>query len=103
MVTRAPSGRIRTVKTDMPDLDPKALQKELRAALEGEVRFDDGSRALYATDSSNYRQVPIGVVIPKTREDVDQDGGDLPAARRAGSAARRRARAWPASAATPPS
>ena len=69
-VTQAPSGRIRTVTTDTPDLDPKALEKELRAALEGEVRFDDGSRALYATDSSNYRQVPIGVVVPKTREDV---------------------------------
>ena len=46
------------------------MEKELRAALEGEVRFDGGSRALYATDSSNYRQVPIGVVVPKTREDV---------------------------------
>src|SRR4051812_14277666 len=69
-VTKAPSGRIRTVYTDTPGLDPKALQKELQTALDGEVRFDDGSRALYATDSSNYRQVPIGVVVPKTREDV---------------------------------
>ncbi len=32
--------------------------------MSGEVRFDAGSRALYATDGSNYRQVPIGVVIP---------------------------------------
>ncbi|HET6628141.1 MAG TPA: FAD-linked oxidase C-terminal domain-containing protein [Woeseiaceae bacterium] len=47
-----------------------ALAGELRATLEGEVRFDDGSRALYATDASNYRQVPIGVVIPKTVDDV---------------------------------
>ena len=38
-----------------------------RNAFEGEVRFDTGSRALYATDGSNYRQVPIGVVVPKTR------------------------------------
>src|SRR5919112_836034 len=67
---RAPSGRIRTAYTATPDLDRQALAKELEAAIEGEVRFDDGSRALYATDSSNYRQVPIGVVIPKTREDV---------------------------------
>src|SRR5689334_7018530 len=51
-------------------VDVRGLEEDLRAALEGEVRFDDGSRALYATDSSNYRQVPIGVVIPKTREDV---------------------------------
>jgi hypothetical protein len=37
-----------------------ALASELRARIEGEVRFDAGSRALYATDASNYRQVPIG-------------------------------------------
>src|SRR5262249_21171586 len=36
----------------------------------GEVRFDNGSRGLYATDASNYRQVPIGVVIPRTIDDV---------------------------------
>ncbi|HET6933247.1 MAG TPA: FAD-binding oxidoreductase, partial [Candidatus Angelobacter sp.] len=44
----------------------------MRGAISGEVRFDDGSRALYATDGSNYRQVPIGVVIPKSIEDVIQ-------------------------------
>src|SRR5437588_11849335 len=49
-----------------------ALASELRAAITGEVRFDDGTRALYAVDGSNYRQVPIGVVIPKTIEDVIQ-------------------------------
>jgi FAD/FMN-containing dehydrogenase/Fe-S oxidoreductase len=43
-----------------------ALKRELR----GEVRFDDGSRALYATDGSNYRQVPIGVVLPRDVDDV---------------------------------
>ncbi|HEX5464934.1 MAG TPA: FAD-binding and (Fe-S)-binding domain-containing protein [Burkholderiales bacterium] len=47
-----------------------ALEKTLRAKIEGEVRFDPGSRALYATDGSNYRQVPIGVVVPKTVDDV---------------------------------
>jgi len=46
------------------------LEKELRAAVEGDVRFDAGSRALYATDASNYRQVPIGVVTPHSKEDV---------------------------------
>lgn len=46
------------------------IAQELRKALEGEVRFDDGSRALYATDGSLYRHVPIGVVIPRTIEDV---------------------------------
>src|SRR5271169_2712804 len=49
-----------------------ALAADLRAAITGEVRFDDGTRALYAVDGSNYRQVPIGVVIPKTMDDVIQ-------------------------------
>jgi len=47
-----------------------ALEADLRRRIRGEVRFDDGSRALYATDASNYRQVPIGVVVPRTPEDV---------------------------------
>src|SRR2546430_9978987 len=47
-----------------------ALEADLRRRVRGEVRFDDGSRALYATDASNYRQVPIGVVVPRTPEDV---------------------------------
>ena len=46
------------------------LESALRSAIEGEVRFSDGDRALYATDSSNYRQVPIGVVIPRHIDDV---------------------------------
>ena len=46
------------------------LEPALRKALRGEVRFDAGSRALYATDASNYRQVPIGVVIPRGLDDV---------------------------------
>ncbi|MGE0472017.1 MAG: FAD-binding and (Fe-S)-binding domain-containing protein [Nitrospirales bacterium] len=48
------------------------LSSHLRVSIEGEVRFDEGSRALYATDASNYRQVPTGVVIPKSVEDVIQ-------------------------------
>src|ERR1700739_1649871 len=51
-------------------LDAKALASELRSKIEGEVRFDNGSRALYSTDGSNYRQVPSGVVIPKSVDDV---------------------------------
>ena len=53
-------------------VDSRGLERDLRHALEGEVRFDDGSRALYATDASNYRQVPIGVVIPRSLDDVIQ-------------------------------
>jgi FAD/FMN-containing dehydrogenase/Fe-S oxidoreductase len=53
-------------------MDIMALSNDLQSNLEGEVRFDDGARALYATDSSNYHQVPIGVVIPKSIDDVIQ-------------------------------
>jgi FAD/FMN-containing dehydrogenase/Fe-S oxidoreductase len=48
----------------------RALEETLRREVEGEVRFDAGSRALYATDGSNYRQVPIGVVVPRSVADV---------------------------------
>ncbi len=47
-----------------------ALESHLRATIEGEVRFDVGTRAAYATDASNYRQVPVGVVIPRHEGDV---------------------------------
>jgi FAD/FMN-containing dehydrogenase/Fe-S oxidoreductase len=50
--------------------DVQNLEQALKNKIRGEVRFDSGSRALYATDSSNYRQIPIGVVVPKTIEDV---------------------------------
>ena len=52
----------RRFDTNLPD--------DLRGAVRGEVRFDRGSRALYATDGSNYRQVPIGVVVPRDVDDV---------------------------------
>jgi FAD/FMN-containing dehydrogenase/Fe-S oxidoreductase len=42
--------------------------EHLRARIDGEVRFDPGSRAAYSTDASNFRQVPLGVVIPRTIE-----------------------------------
>src|SRR6266567_5176109 len=51
-------------------IDAVALADALRGEIRGEVRFDDGSRALYATDGSNYRQVPVGVVLPRDVEDV---------------------------------
>ena len=47
-----------------------ALQAALKRAVTGEVRFDAGARAAYASDASNYRQVPIGVVLPKTLDDI---------------------------------
>ena len=51
-------------------VDREALEAALRRRTRGEVRFTDGDRALYATDASNYRQIPIGVVIPRDADDV---------------------------------
>jgi FAD/FMN-containing dehydrogenase/Fe-S oxidoreductase len=48
----------------------RRLEARLKATVRGEVRFDDASRALYATDASNYRQVPIGLVLPCDAADV---------------------------------
>jgi len=50
--------------------DPLGLAEALRTRIRGDVRFDNAARAMYATDGSNYRQVPIGVVLPRDNEDV---------------------------------
>src|SRR2546430_13511276 len=51
-------------------VDLKALEHDLRKAVEGEVRFSAGDRALYSATGANYRQLPMGVVIPRTVDDV---------------------------------
>ena len=63
---------VRTDAVNESQVDAAGLEAALKQVVTGEVRFDDGSRALYATDGSNYRQVPIGVVVPKTLDDVIQ-------------------------------
>jgi len=57
-----------TTTTRSPEL--AALEHDLKRAVAGEVRFDAGSRAVYAADASNYRQLPIGVVLPRSVEDI---------------------------------
>src|SRR5580692_4896777 len=54
------------------DTFPQAaeLEQELKQNMKGEVRFDRGSRAMYSTDGSNYRQIPIGLVVPRDADDV---------------------------------
>ncbi|MFF1401843.1 FAD-binding and (Fe-S)-binding domain-containing protein [Streptomyces sp. NPDC058294] len=52
----------------MTSPDTSGLEAALRAEVDGEVRFDPGSRGAYATDGSNYRQLPLGVVAPRTVE-----------------------------------
>jgi FAD/FMN-containing dehydrogenase/Fe-S oxidoreductase len=51
-------------------VDVRGLRRRLEQEVQGEVRFNTVAKALYATDASNYRQVPIGVVIPRTLEDI---------------------------------
>ena len=67
---RESSGRIRYEGVEVPKEQIDKLEAALESALEGEVRFSIGDRALYATDASNYRQIPYGVVLPRTSEDV---------------------------------
>jgi FAD/FMN-containing dehydrogenase/Fe-S oxidoreductase len=50
--------------------DARSLAADLAREVRGEVRFSQGSRALYANDASVYRQLPLGVVVPRTPEDV---------------------------------
>jgi FAD/FMN-containing dehydrogenase/Fe-S oxidoreductase len=66
-----------SILSNQPPLDHEgfATHRELESLLKknirGEVRFDLGSRALYAADSSNYRQLPIGVIFPRDAADVE--------------------------------
>ena len=51
-------------------MDTAQIEQELSKALEGEVRFDPYSRAIYSTDASIYQIEPLGVVMPRSKEDV---------------------------------
>src|SRR5262249_13058137 len=51
-------------------MDISRLEAELRRQIKGTVSFEAGARALYAMDGSNYRQVPMGAIVPRTIEDV---------------------------------
>ncbi len=53
-------------------IDIQSLKRDLSRSIEGEVRFDRASIGLYATDSSNFREIPIAVIVPRTSEDVVQ-------------------------------
>ena len=70
MASTASQLESRHVTTAPADVDVSGLKRALTAAVSGEVRFDAGTRAMYANDFSIYRAVPIGVVIPKGPEDV---------------------------------
>src|SRR5438034_11833591 len=65
-----PDVRFGSPPTASEEVDVRALEHDLARSVEGEVRFRAGDRALYTTGGSNYRQLPIGIVIPKTIDDV---------------------------------
>ncbi|HTV11827.1 MAG TPA: FAD-binding and (Fe-S)-binding domain-containing protein [Acidimicrobiales bacterium] len=58
------------MRAKLDEAKREALGRALGVAVRGEVRFDAVNRAAYASDSSNYRQVPLGVVFPQDEGDV---------------------------------
>jgi FAD/FMN-containing dehydrogenase len=64
------------------DVDVAKLKAALDLRVDGEVRFDNGTLSAYAQDASNYRQVPIGVVVPRT---VDAGAEAVAVCREAGA------------------
>ena len=52
--------------------DAEALAADLRRAVAGPVRFTAADQAMWSADASNYRQLPIGVVCPRSAEDVER-------------------------------
>lgn len=66
------SYRQQASQSTSASLDEKALEEALRDKVQGEVYFDAENKALYSRDGSNYHQVPIGVVRPKSAEDIMQ-------------------------------
>src|SRR6185437_3122475 len=66
----SPPPRPDAVYTKKSRAEIAEIQKALGSVVRGEVRFDDGDRALYSTDASNYRQIPVGVVLPRDADDV---------------------------------
>ena len=67
-VKPAPEMAVGMVGVDT--IDVEGLRRTLDETVEGEVRFDAGSIAMYANDASNFRQVPLGMVVPMTLDDV---------------------------------
>ena len=87
-MTHAPVNN--TELNGKPAMSTARLEAELAARVDGEVRFDAGTRAAYAPDASNYRQVPIGVVVPRTVDAAVAAVAVCRELRRAGAVPRRR-------------
>ena len=63
--------RLQTGTTTSISIDRKNLEKELLHEIKGEVRFAESDCGLYASDASNYRMIPLGVILPKDAKDVE--------------------------------
>jgi FAD/FMN-containing dehydrogenase/Fe-S oxidoreductase len=68
MTTTAPGQDVD--RSGVDEESRRALERDLRANIRGDVLFDGATRGIYATDSSNYRQIPLGVVYPLDEDDV---------------------------------
>ncbi|MGI8466825.1 MAG: FAD-binding and (Fe-S)-binding domain-containing protein [Pyrinomonadaceae bacterium] len=64
-------NRLQTGTTSMLAIDVANLKKELQINVKGEVRFSDADKGMYASDASNYRMIPLGVILPESAEDVE--------------------------------
>ncbi len=64
--TVLPNPVVRPAEPADRPIDVAALQRSLSERVDGEVRFDAGTRGAYSTDASNYREIPIGVVVPRS-------------------------------------
>jgi len=74
LTTKGPPNRprdgLQTGTARKIEVEATALERELRAGVEGDVVFDESARALYASNASNYRMAPIGAVLPRNTGDV---------------------------------
>ena len=70
LATRAPDGRILLEFDRYSAEAARSLEADLKRALGPSVDFTQQARALYATDASNYRQVPLGLVYPRNRDEA---------------------------------
>ena len=66
----APTGHETLLPDGVEEVDAERLAADLEREIRGEVLFDAGNRAAYAHDSSNFRQPPIGVVLPRAADDI---------------------------------
>ncbi|HEX3676942.1 MAG TPA: FAD-binding and (Fe-S)-binding domain-containing protein [Sphingomicrobium sp.] len=70
LAARAPDGQVLREWDRYSVEAARALQAELERSLAASIDFSPQAKALYATDASNYRQVPIGLVYPRTRDET---------------------------------